>query len=40
MNFCLRPRETKSLIAEKADHPYRILIIVGSGSGKQTHCLI
>ena len=23
-----------SLIAEKADHPHRILIIVGSGSGK------
>ena len=23
-----------SLVAEKADHPYRILIIVGSGSGK------
>ena len=22
------------------DHPYRILIIGGSGSGKQTHCLI
>ena len=22
------------------DHPYRILMIAGSGSGKQTHCLI
>ena len=22
------------------DYPYRILIIVGSGSGKRTHCLI
>ena len=25
---------------ESPDHPYRILIVGGSGSGKQMHCLM